>query len=181
MQNFKNVITKIKYAIKNFSIKKYKLSLQNLERALLATLLILAIFLASSIAYIILSLDSLTEIEKLDYFRNKIPTRVYDIHGKQFAEFFYQKREITAFDKIPKHLINAIIAMEDNSFYSHSGIDLWGMTRAFFVDVFAGSFKQGGSTITQQLAKRLFTRSEKTIFRKLKEIWYAVQIEKKMF
>ncbi|MCK4906602.1 MAG: PBP1A family penicillin-binding protein [Spirochaetes bacterium] len=179
MQNFKNVITKIKYAIKNFSIKKYKLSLQNLERALLATLLILAIFLASSIAYIILSLDSLTEIEKLDYFRNKIPTRVYDIHGKQFAEFFYQKREITAFDKIPKHLINAIIAMEDNSFYSHSGIDLWGMTRAFFVDVFAGSFKQGGSTITQQLAKRLFTRSEKTIFRKLKEIWYAVQIEKK--
>ena len=57
--------------------------------------------------------------------------------------------------KIPKDLINAFIAIEDNEFYDHSGINIKGIVRAFFVNIFSGKIKQGGSTITQQLAKIL--------------------------
>lgn len=160
-------------------MSRFRLSLRTLERALLTILLSLAIVFGISVAYIISTLSSMEAIEKLEYFRNKIPTKVYDIRGRLFAEFFYQKREIIHFDKIPKNLINALIAIEDNNYFSHSGIDVGGMFRALVVDIFTGSAKQGGSTITQQLAKRLFTESEKTIARKIRELWYALQIEKK--
>jgi len=160
-------------------MSKKLLSFKSLERFLIITILIFSIILGSSVAFIISSLDSLDDINKLEKFKNKIPTKVYDVHGKLFAEFFYQKRELITFNQIPKNLINALIAMEDNNFYSHSGLDLWGMFRALVVDIFAGRIKQGGSTITQQLAKRLFTASEKTITRKIKELWYAIQIEKR--
>ena len=167
---------------------KKRPSLYVIERTLLSILLIMAIVLGSAVAYIVTTLSSLEEIEKLENYKNKIPTRVFDINNnpkrgnnqaRHFAEFFYEKREIIAFKDIPKNLINALIAIEDNNFYSHSGIDIWGMMRALAVDVFSGSFKQGGSTITQQLAKRMFTTSQKTVTRKIKELWYAVQIEKK--
>lgn len=160
-------------------MKKIKFSLKTLERVLLGILAALAVFLGVTVGYIVLSLSSMDEIKKLETFRNKIPTKVYDVHGKLFAEFFYQKREVVPFDKIPHNLINALVAIEDNNFYQHSGLDIWGMFRALVVDIFAGELKQGGSTITQQLAKRLFTESEKTIQRKLRELWYAIQIEKK--
>ena len=165
-----------------------KLSLYTIERILLSVLLVMAIVLGSAVAYIVTTLSSLEEIEKLENYKNKIPTRVYDINNdpkqgnvraRHFAEFFYEKREIINFKDIPKNLINALVAIEDNNFYSHSGIDIWGMMRALAVDLFSGSFKQGGSTITQQLAKRMFTTSQKTVTRKIKELWYAVQIEKK--
>ncbi len=159
-------------------LKKF-FSFKSLERFLLTTILIFSIILGSSVAFIISSLDSLDDINKLEKFKNKIPTKVYDVNGKLFAEFFYQKRELITFNKIPKNMINALIAMEDNNYYSHSGLDLWGMFRALVVDIVAGRVKQGGSTITQQLAKRLFTASEKSITRKIKELWYAIQIEKR--
>ncbi|HPH02013.1 MAG TPA: PBP1A family penicillin-binding protein [Spirochaetota bacterium] len=158
---------------------RFSLSLRTLERALFVILLSMAIVFGLSIAYIISTLSSMEAIEKLEYFRNKIPTKVYDVKGRLFAEFFYQKREVIHFDKIPKNLVHALVAIEDNSFFSHGGIDVGGMFRALLVDVFTGSAKQGGSTITQQLAKRLFTESEKTIARKIRELWYALQIEKK--
>jgi len=173
---------------KRETMVKKKVSLYTIERILLSILLVMAIILGSTVAYIVTTLSTLEEIEKLENYKNKIPTRVYDIHNnpkrgnnnaRHFAEFFYEKREIITFKNIPKNLINALIAIEDNNFYSHSGIDIWGMMRALAVDIFSGSFKQGGSTITQQLAKRMFTASEKTITRKIKELWYAVQIEKK--
>jgi penicillin-binding protein 1A len=160
-------------------MSRFRISLRTLERTLLVILLSMAIAFGISVAYIISNLSSMEAIEKLEYFRNKIPTKVYDVRGRLFAEFFYQKREVIHFDKIPKNLVNALIAIEDNAFFSHGGIDVGGMFRALMVDIFTGSAKQGGSTITQQLAKRLFTESEKTIARKIRELWYALQIEKK--
>lgn len=158
---------------------KKRISLKALERTVLIIILSISLFLGYMIAYINRSFSQLEEISKLESFRNKIPSKVYDIKGRLFAEFFYQKREIIHFDDIPKNLINALVSMEDNNFYSHAGLDLLGMIRALLVDIAHGSFKQGGSTITQQLAKRLFTGSQKTITRKIKELWYSMQIEKK--
>jgi penicillin-binding protein 1A len=159
---------------------RFRISLRLLERALIVILLVMAIAFGVSVAYIFSTLSSMEAIEKLEHFRNKIPTKAYDSRGQIFAEFFYQKREVISFDKIPKNLVNALIAIEDNSFFSHGGVDVTGIMRALMVDIFAGGrAKQGGSTITQQLAKLLFTESEKTLARKIRELWYALQIEKK--
>jgi len=79
---------------------------------------------------------------------------------------------------IPDALKNAVVAVEDARFYSHGGFDWRGITRAFFRNIFSGSFKEGGSTITQQLAKVMFLTQEKSIVRKLKEAVLARRLEK---
>ena len=73
------------------------------------------------------------------------------------------------FNSISSHLINAVIAIEDNRFYSHPGIDIKGILRAIYVNLLSASYKQGGSTITQQLSKLIFLNSEKSILRKIRD------------
>ena len=85
-----------------------------------------------------------------------------------------------SFDKIPDHVINALIAIEDKRFYKHSGVDLKSIFRALKNNVFTKKPKQGGSTITQQLVKNTYLNGEKTINRKLKEMRLAVEIERKL-
>ena len=75
------------------------------------------------------------------------------------------------------NLINAVIAIEDSRFYSHPGIDLKGILRAIYVNILSGRYKQGGSTITQQLAKLIFLNSEKSILRKIKELFITLKLE----
>jgi|YNPMSStandDraft_2_1061718.scaffolds.fasta_scaffold00002_56 penicillin-binding protein 1A len=113
-----------------------------------------------------------------------IPTIIYDINGKVIDELFQEKREIIPFKDIPENLIKAFIAYEDKDFYKHHGFNTKRILISILYNLRKIIFRQkgvivGGSTITQQLAKRLFTESEKTIFRKLRELWYTVQIEKK--
>ncbi|MGF9714462.1 transglycosylase domain-containing protein [Paenibacillus naphthalenovorans] len=78
--------------------------------------------------------------------------------------------------EIPADLKNAVIAVEDRRFYEHAGFDLWSIGRALIRDLQSGSLKEGGSTITQQLAKNLFLDSDKTLSRKVKELGYAIKI-----
>ncbi|MCX8058657.1 MAG: PBP1A family penicillin-binding protein [Spirochaetes bacterium] len=113
-----------------------------------------------------------------------IPTIIYDINGKVIDELFQEKREIIPFRDIPENLIKAFIAYEDKDFYKHHGFNTKRILISMLYNIKRILTKQkgtivGGSTITQQLAKRLFTESEKTIYRKLRELWYTVQIEKK--
>lgn len=82
-------------------------------------------------------------------------------------------------DVLPKHLIEAVTATEDRRFYHHFGIDPVGLARATYSNLQAGTVVQGGSTITQQLAKNLFLRPERTIVRKLEELIYAVWLEQR--
>ena len=82
-------------------------------------------------------------------------------------------------DEMPRYLPQAVIATEDRRFYSHFGIDPWGMLRAGFADLRAGHVVQGGSTITQQLAKNLFLTSERTFKRKIQETLLALWLEHK--
>jgi penicillin-binding protein 1A/penicillin-binding protein 2A len=83
----------------------------------------------------------------------------------------------TKIDDIPKGLIDAIITVEDRRFFSHYGFDVIGIGRAFIANLKAGEVIQGGSTITQQLAKNLFLSSEKKLTRKVKELYIAIKIE----
>lgn len=84
------------------------------------------------------------------------------------------------YSEIPQDLINALIATEDRKFFKHNGIDYLGILRAFIVNITSGSIKQGGSTITQQLAKMALNDSSKTFKRKFKEFILAKKIEKNL-
>ncbi|HDT11238.1 MAG TPA: penicillin-binding protein, partial [bacterium] len=104
-------------------------------------------------------------------------TKLYSYEGELIAEFFQDNRRIIVpYDKIPEKLRLAFVAGEDNSFYSHSGIDITGMMRAGFKYLVTG-IKQGGSTITQQLAKS-FVGTERTWSRKIKDIILAIKLER---
>ncbi len=108
-----------------------------------------------------------------------IPTRIYDRNNEIIGEFFEQKREIVPYSHIPEWLIKAVIASEDRDFYSHRGINYRGIFRAILVNMVHFRVVQGGSTITQQLAKVLFTDMERNLKRKIYEAFCAREIEKR--
>jgi len=80
-------------------------------------------------------------------------------------------------DQVSPHFLNAVIAIEDKNFYSHSGFDIWGITRALMTNIAKQSIAQGGSTISQQYVKNLFLSNETTWERKIKEAWLTIRIE----
>ena len=89
-------------------------------------------------------------------------SKVYSSEGKVLAEFYYERRTFVPSYQIPDHVKKAFVAIEDARFYSHPGVDLIGILRALIHDIKARSMVQGGSTITQQLAKMLFLKPEKS-------------------
>jgi penicillin-binding protein 1A len=107
-----------------------------------------------------------------------VKTVVYDARGRVLHEFFKENRSPVPLRQIPRHLINATIATEDRNFYQHWGVDLWGIARAAVTDVTHMRIKEGGSTITQLLARNVFLTHERTISRKLKEVALAIEIER---
>ena len=131
------------------------------------------------IAFIVILIIDFNKVQNLATYQPDITTRIYDKNGLLISELFTEKREIVPFEKIPKNLVNAFVSIEDNEFYDHWGINPKGIVRAFFVNIFAGGVKQGGSTITQQLAKILLTSRERSLYRKIKEAFIAVMIEAK--
>ena len=107
-----------------------------------------------------------------------VKTLVFDAKGRVLHEFYKENRAQVPLRHIPRHLVNATIATEDRSFYQHWGIDLWGIGRAALTDLIHLRRSQGGSTITQQLARNVFLTHERTFDRKLKEIALAIEIER---
>src|SRR5436190_1891634 len=102
---------------------------------------------------------------------------ILDLNDKIFGQIYVENRETIPYDQLPGDLVNAVVAMEDNKFYQHSGYDLSGIVRAAFKNFLAGHVRQGASTITQQLARNSFALKEKTYRRKLLEIYVAERIE----
>lgn len=90
------------------------------------------------------------------------------------------KGEIVNVEDLPDHVKNAVLATEDRRFYSHFGMDPLGVARAFFVNITRGGFVQGGSTLTQQLAKNLFLTRERTLKRKIQELMLSFQLEREL-
>jgi hypothetical protein len=96
-------------------------------------------------------------------------TRVYDLHGELIGEFFLQRRVLVPFSRIPLHVQHAFVAGEDNRFYDHGGLDPIGIARAAYENYKAGALRQGGSTITQQVAKLMLLSGERKLIRKMRE------------
>jgi penicillin-binding protein 1A len=103
-------------------------------------------------------------------------TRVLAADGSVLGEFAAERREVLPYDKFPEKLVQAFLAAEDHEFFSHGGLYLKGIARALWRNVTAGEFAQGGSTITQQVAKQ-FLGSEKTLARKAREAIVARRLE----
>ncbi|MGM0418017.1 MAG: penicillin-binding protein 1A [Thermodesulfobacteriota bacterium] len=120
----------------------------------------------------------LPKIKSLADYNPPQVTEVFSDSGDKIAEFYKQKRYIIDNEKMPAHLIKAFVAAEDSRFYEHGGIDLLSIVRAFYKNIFAGQIVQGGSTITQQVAKSFFLSPEKSYERKIKEAILAYRIDK---
>ncbi|MHB8125195.1 MAG: transglycosylase domain-containing protein [Desulfitobacteriaceae bacterium] len=136
------------------------------------SLLVFIVFTAGGITIYISSLD----VSKLQTPLAQ-PSYLYDQKGSQISELSSSRIEPVSGQQIPLIMKRAVIAVEDRRFYEHQGVDLTSIARALYRDLISGDFSEGGSTITQQLAKNLFLASDKTITRKLKEAAYAFKIE----
>ena len=134
--------------------------------------------IAISVAlYIFFLSTTLPHLVTADGYKPRLVSEVFDMHGEKIGEFFREKRKLIAIENIPEKLMQAFIAAEDASFYDHQGINYTAILRAFLVNLREGRKVQGGSTITQQVARSLLLTREKTYTRKLKEILLAYRIE----
>lgn len=124
-------------------------------------------------------LRDLPTLEALEEYQPSLVTTLYSDHDEPFATLFEQKRFWIPLDKIPRYLINGVIAVEDAQFYQHRGINFRGIARALLVNLRALRPVEGGSSITQQLAKLLLLTPEKHLSRKIKEAVLAIEIEKR--
>ncbi|PGX07821.1 MULTISPECIES: transglycosylase domain-containing protein [Bacillus] len=106
-------------------------------------------------------------------------SRIVDQKGKEITKLYVENRELVPVEQIPKYVQQAFVAVEDSRFYEHQGIDYPSIFRALYKDTLAGEKVEGGSTITQQLAKNVFLNREKTVTRKLKEVAISLQLEQK--
>jgi len=125
--------------------------------------------------------QNLPSVSDLETFEPHILTSIYSDDGRMIKDFAIERRIEVPYERIPDSLKKAIIATEDPRFYKHHGIDLRGILRAAKENIRRGRIfrrPEGGSTITQQLARNLFLYPQQTIGRKLKEMYLAVQIEK---
>src|SRR3954465_9750391 len=105
---------------------------------------------------------------------------ILDRNDKIFGQIYVENRETIPYEQMPRDLINAVVAMEDNKFYQHSGYDFFGIVRAALKNFTAGHVRQGASTITQQLARNTFSLKERTFRRKLVELFLARRIEERL-
>lgn len=125
-------------------------------------------------------IPKLPDINNLDNVKLPIPLRIYSQDGSLIAEFGEKKRQPIHIEDVPPTLIQAFIAAEDSRFYQHLGVDWQSIARATISHLKTGKKRQGGSTITMQVARNFFLSREKTYKRKLNEIFLALKIERKL-
>lgn len=124
---------------------------------------------------------SLPEIIKMEDYKPLLVSQVYDRDNKKIGEFFRERRVLLPYKDIPPIVVDAFLAAEDDQFFQHKGINPQAIFRAFLANMRAGRNVQGGSTITQQVAKTLLLQSnEKTITRKIRDILLAIQMEQNL-
>ena len=120
---------------------------------------------------------TLPSLELLTDYRPKVPLRVYSIDGKMIGEFGEERRSVVAFRTVPKPLVDAILAAEDERYFHHKGVDYVGVARAALANLTQIGAQQGASTITMQVARNFFLTRDKTLTRKINEILLAFKIE----
>lgn len=159
------------------------------RRAVIVTLIALTVLLGAAIGvtvgFAVASVRNIEEIGRSTETESALPTVLIDRNGRTITELFAdEKRTLVSIEDLPRHLIYALVTREDQPFFEHNGFSLWNMTRAAIntgLDLVTGGrvgYFSGGSTITQQLAKVMYTDQSTTIARKLKELWWALQLER---
>lgn len=118
--------------------------------------------------------------QDLEDVRPAASSHIYDINGNELANVHAEQNRVPVkIDKIPEHLKDAFIAVEDVRFYEHAGVDPKGIMRAVIANITNKGVSEGGSTITQQLAKNAYLTQDRTLKRKVQEVFLALQLERK--
>jgi penicillin-binding protein 1A len=123
-------------------------------------------------------IDNLPSIKQLENYTPNLSSKIYDKDNNLIAELFAERRIFISINKIPLNLQNAFIAIEDKDFFKHWGISIKGIIRALSRILLKMKITEGGSTITQQLAKTIFLTHDKTLIRKIREAFLTIQLEK---
>lgn len=159
---------------------KPKRLIKSLFKWLFFIFLTFLISLSVACYFFILELNKeLPDIGQLEHVQYQTPLSIFSQEGLLIGEYGEKKRIPIAIDKVPQQQINAFLAAEDERFYTHPGVDYKGLLRAANQLLATGKRRQGGSTITMQVARNFLLSKEKTFLRKLKEILLSLQIEKR--
>jgi penicillin-binding protein 1A len=140
-------------------------------------IVVLLLMAAASAGFYLFIVKDLPTVQQLRTGKPPV-TYIYASDGVLIGQLSSLPGRYVSIKEMPEHLINAVIATEDSRFFRHKGIDYVAIVRAAVKDILYGRFKEGGSTITQQLAKILYLSKEKTIIRKLKEAIIAIKLER---
>src|SRR6266540_2020511 len=144
----------------------------------IGTIVVLAIIVTVYVSSLVTDLKAQArtfDLNKLEQMESA--SVILDRNGKIFGQIYVENRETVPYEQLPADLVKAVVAVEDAKFYQHHGYDLFGIIRAALKNFTAGHVRQGGSTITQQLARNSFSLKERTFRRKLLEIFLAQRIE----
>jgi len=149
-------------------------------RILLIASVVVALLFGAVAGIAIAATSNIRDSENFQDFKLDLPTKIYDVKGRLVTEFFSEeKREMVSVKELPRHLIDAMITREDQSFFKHHGFTFKGIFRAAW-GVLTHTSRGGGSTITQQLAGTLYAdRRDISYKRKLVELWWALQLERR--
>lgn len=148
-----------------------------IRKLIIFTLLLIVLFVGGVIYYIEYELQ---DIDALNTVQLQVPLQIYTYDKKLMATFGENRRIPLPYDQIPKPLIDAVLATEDQRYFKHGGVDLPGIGRAAVQLLLTGRKSQGGSTITMQVARSFYLTRHKTFARKLREILFAIKIEHKV-
>lgn len=160
--------------------KKQQVKRKVLRLLLLGSGVVVFIFIALSLVFLAFIFKNLPHLEDLPSSRVNQSTKIYDRTGEVLLYEVHgeEKRTIIPYQEIPDVVKKATIAIEDQNFYKHPAFDLQAILRSLVNNILRLRIEQGGSTITQQLAKNIYLSSEKTIIRKVKELLLAVRLER---
>ncbi len=125
---------------------------------------------------LVVAKPNLPDLDTITDYKPKVPLRIYTADNALIGEFGEERRNIIAIEDIPSYLKNAVVAIEDERFYEHGGVDYWGVLRATLANL-RGGLSQGASTITMQVARNFFLTNEKSFTRKIYEVLLAWKIE----
>ncbi|GBE37328.1 penicillin-binding protein 1A [bacterium BMS3Bbin07] len=138
------------------------------------------LLILSGVAFYFFILKDLPSVEQLKSYKPAAVTKVYASDNVLIGEFKMERGRYVAISEIPQYLVYAVLATEDSRFFEHKGLDYFALMRALGKDIIHWRFKEGGSTITQQLAKILYLSHEKTLRRKFREAILAMRIEREL-
>lgn len=138
---------------------------------------IVCVFITAFAGYLTIVYGGKLIVEEEDFIL-PAATTIETMDGHTIGEIYDEKRYPISIDQVPEHVKNAFVAIEDRRFYKHGGVDFRSVMRAIYRDIISKRKAEGGSTITQQLAKNLFLNQDKTWMRKTKEVMAAIYLER---